>query len=160
MSYLHRASIVCMGKGDEAWPTYTRWMTSTWQGHVGEVIEDLLTHHQRLGEAPSDADEDAPREQLRRIIGYLNNSRQRMHYARYRCAGLPTTSAWMESAVKEINFRTKGTEMFWNNPAGAEAILQIRAASLSHDDRLARFLVRCPGSASLRNGLSASAIAA
>jgi len=37
----------------------------------------------------------------------------------------------MKSAVKEMNFRNKGTEMFWNNPDGAEAILQSRATSLS-----------------------------
>jgi hypothetical protein len=56
----------------------------------------------------------------------------------------------MESAVKEINYRIKGTEMFWNNPAGAEAILQIRAASLSDDDRLIRFLTHRPGQSTLR----------
>ncbi|QDS91685.1 hypothetical protein FF011L_04170 [Roseimaritima multifibrata] len=152
VSYLHHASIVSFGKGDNAWATYTRWMTLAWQSRIGEVIEELTTHQGRLGKAPPDADEDDPREQFRRIIGYLSNNRDRMHYARYRCAGLPTTSAWMESAVKEINYRTKGTEMFWNNPAGAEAILQIRAASLSDDDRLARFLTHRPGSDRLRKG--------
>jgi hypothetical protein len=42
----------------------------------------------------------------------------------------------MQSLVKEINYRVKGTEMFWNDPEGAEAILQVRAAALSDDDRL------------------------
>jgi len=56
---------------------------------------------------------------------------------------------WMESTVKEINDRVKGTEIFWNNPSGAEAILQIRAAALSDDDRLVRFLTNQPGRASL-----------
>ena len=46
--------------------------------------------------------------------------------------------------------RIKGTEMFWNNPVGAEAILQIRAASLSDDDRLVRFLTHRPGQSTLR----------
>ncbi|MFV1963359.1 MAG: hypothetical protein ACC658_16195, partial [Acidimicrobiia bacterium] len=68
----------------------------------------------------------------------------------YRQAGLPTTSAWMESAVKEMNYRIKGTEMFWNNPTGAEAILQIRSASLSDDDRLVRLLTNRPGQTYLR----------
>ena len=84
------------------------------------------------------------------MIGYLENNRSRMDYAEYRKLGLPTTSAWIESAVKEINYRTKGTEMFWNNPAGAEAILQIRSASLSDDDRLVRLLTNRPGKATLR----------
>lgn len=150
VTYLHRGSIVCFGKGDEAWENYMRWMTLVWQGNASEVIDELVVHQSRLGEAPSEAEDDDPREQLRRIIGYLRNNHDRMHYARYRCEGLPTTSAWMESAVKEINMRTKGTEMFWNNPEGAEAILQIRAASLSDDDRLARFLAHRPGSARRR----------
>ena len=80
-----------------------------------------------------------------------------MHYADYRRDGLPTTSAWMESAVKEMNYRIKGTEMLWNNPAGAEAILQIRSAALSDDDRLERFLTNRPGIATLRrNAISQS----
>ncbi len=33
----------------------------------------------------------------------------------------------MESAVKELNYRVKGTEMFWNNPASAETVLCLRA---------------------------------
>jgi hypothetical protein len=57
----------------------------------------------------------------------------------------------MESGVKEMNYRTKGTEMFWNNPTGAEAILQIRAAALSDDDRLVRLLTNRPGQAKLRH---------
>ena len=51
----------------------------------------------------------------------------------------------MESLVKEISYRVKGTEMFWNNPDGAEAILQFRAAALSDDDRLSKHLHARPG---------------
>ena len=53
-----------------------------------------------------------------------------MDYPTYRQQGLPVTTAWMESLVKEMNYRVKGTEMFWNDPAGAEAILQVRSAAL------------------------------
>jgi hypothetical protein len=35
--------------------------------------------------------------------------------------------------------------MFWNDPQGAEAILQVRAAALSDDDRLSRHLRHRPG---------------
>lgn len=160
VTYLFRASIACFGKGDDAWSTYTRWMTLAWRGDVSEVIAELEAHQSRLGEAPPDVADDDPRKQLRQVIGYLKNNRERMHYAEYRKAGLPTTSAWMESAVKEINYRTKGTEMFWNNPAGAEAILQIRAASLSDDDRLARFMAHRQGSATMRKAGETAAIAA
>ena len=150
VSYLYRAALLCFGRGDEAWTTYSRWMTRTWQGRVVEVIGELHTHQQRIGLPPEHASDDDPREQLRVIIGYLQNNRERMKYDEYRIQGLPTTSAWMESAIKEINFRVKGTEMFWNRPSGAEAILQIRAASLCDDDRLARLLSRRPGCPTIR----------
>lgn len=150
VSYLFTASIACYGKCDDAWLTYCRWMTMTWRGHIGEVIEELQIHQQRLGLPDEESGEEDPREQLRRVMGYLENNRLRMGYDQYRSQGLPTTSAWMESAVKEVNYRVKGTEMFWNNPDGAEAILQIRSAALSDDDRLVRFLTFRPGVATLR----------
>jgi hypothetical protein len=68
-----------------------------------------------------------------------------MDYPRYRREGLPITSSPMESLIKQINHRVKGSEMFWNAPHGAEAILQLRAASLSEDDRLDRHLRHRPG---------------
>ncbi|MCA8997699.1 MAG: hypothetical protein KDA80_11955, partial [Planctomycetaceae bacterium] len=71
----------------------------------------------------------------------------RMHYAAYRTQGLPVTSAPMESLVKQMNLRVKGTEMFWNDGLkGGEAILQIRSAALSDDGRLKTYLANRPGS--------------
>lgn len=160
VSYVYRASILCFGKSEVAWATYTRWMTLTWQGKVNEVIGDLREHQLNIGLPPKGVADDDPRQQLRLILQYLRNNSQRMLYDAYRRQGLPTTSAWMESAVKEMNFRIKGTEMFWNNPEGAEAILQIRAASLSDDDRLARFLSHRPGIATVRRDASISPQAA
>jgi hypothetical protein len=51
----------------------------------------------------------------------------------------------MESFVKEMNLRVKGTEKFWNDGASGEAILQIRAAAICDDDRLHTFLQNRPG---------------
>ena len=151
VSYLYRASLLCCGHGEESWDTYSRWMTLAWQGGITDVLKELRSHQQRMGLPSDDVSDDDPREQLRLTIGYLENNRERMKYDEYRCAGLPTTSAWMESAIKEINFRVKGTEMFWNNPHGAEAILQIRSASLCDDDRLARLLSHRPGRSTIRH---------
>lgn len=150
VSYLFTASIVCFGKTPQAWAAYCQWMTAAWQGSIATVIDELQVHQERIGLPAEDACDEDPAEQLRRVLGYLRNNRDRMKYAEYRCAGLPTTSAWMESAVKEMNYRIKGTEMFWNNPTGAEAILQIRSASLSDDDRLVRLLTNRPGQPILR----------
>ena len=67
--------------------------------------------------------------------------------AEYRKQGLPVSSSMVESLIKEINYRVKGTEKFWDNPEGAEAILQVRAALLSDDDRLSDYIASRPGSA-------------
>lgn len=150
VSYLFTASLACFGKTDAAWAAYSGWMRIAWQGKIDEVISELRQHQIRIGLPEKGTPDDDPREQLRQVLGYLDNNRSRMHYDEYRRAGLPTTSAWMESAVKEMNYRIKGTEMFWNNPSGAEAILQIRAATLSDDDRFVRLLTHRPGQAKIR----------
>jgi len=153
VTYLFDASVICFGKTEVAWSAYCNWMTRIWRSDAASaasVIDELKSHHQRLGEPPEDASPDDPRERLRLTIGYFENNRDRMDYVRYRRNGLPTTSAWMESAVKELNYRVKGTEMFWNNPTGAEAILSLRAATLSDDERLTRLLTHRPGQSTLR----------
>jgi hypothetical protein len=63
----------------------------------------------------------------------------------------PLTSSLGESLIKEVNYRVKGTEKFWDNPEGAEAILQLRAAVLSDDNRLQTFIRARPGSATHRH---------
>lgn len=150
VSYLFTASLACFGKTEQAWTVYAGWMRVAWQGNIAFVIAELKVQQSQIGHPPEGAAEDDLREQLRRVIGYLENNRSRMKYDEYRKAGLPTTSAWMESAVKEMNYRIKGTEMFWNNPTGAEAILQIRSAALSDDDRLVRLMTHRPGKSTLR----------
>jgi len=85
----------------------------------------------------TDDETGTPRAQVAISLGYLANQRTRMNYPEYRKQGLPVTSSMVESLIKEINYRVKGTEKFWDNPEGAEAILQLRAAVLSDDDRLA-----------------------
>lgn len=139
-------------------------MRGCWQGEVDQTLDELRTWQTRLGEPPTDCPDTDPRKILSTTITYLTNNRGRMKYSEYRQAGLPVTTAWMESLVKEINYRVKGTEMFWNDPEGAEAILQVRAAALCDDDRLANHLrtragrtfTRRPKSSSLQAGKNKS----
>jgi len=74
-----------------------------------------------------------------------------MNYPTYRRQGLPVMSSLVESLIKEVNQRVKGTEKFWDRPEGAKAILQVRAALLSDDDRLASHIENRPGSAYRRH---------
>ena len=146
LSYLFLAAkTVQASSADDAWSQYLAWMRGCWQGEVQQVIEELHAWRSKLGEPPADASETDPRKIVATTVTYLENNRDRMDYPAYRRAGLPVTTAWMESLVKEVNYRVKGTEMFWNDPEGAEAILQVRAAALSDDDRLSKYLHGRPG---------------
>lgn len=145
MSYLFITAKAVHASTEDAWGQYLAWVRGAWQGDVGQVLEELRGWRTRLGEPPQDAADNDPRKVVAKTIGYLDNNRGRMKYPEYRQAGLPVTTAWMESLVKEVNYRVKGTEMFWNDPDGAEAILQVRAAALSDDERLAKHLAERPG---------------
>lgn len=147
LSYLFLAAkTVHPSSPDNAWTQYLAWMRGGWRGEIWQVIEELRAWQGRIGQPPPDAPENDPRKIVASTVTYLENNRPRMNYPAYRQAGLPVTTAWMESLVKEVNFRVKGTEMLWNDPEGAEAILQVRAAALSDDDRLSNYLRNRPGS--------------
>jgi hypothetical protein len=113
---------------------------------VSDVLTELGTEQQRIGDAPEDAEATDPRTVLERVRGHLGNNRERMAYPEYRKAGPPVTSSWVESLIKEVNDRVKGTEKFWNE-AGAENVLAVRAAVLSDDERLTQHLAARTGSA-------------
>ena len=76
-----------------------------------------------------------------RSLGYLQNNEGRMKYSEYRKEGLPIVSSLVESMVKQIGRRVKGTEKFWTDE-GAEAILQMRADYLSDGDVMTQFWQR------------------
>ena len=79
-------------------------------------------------------------------LRYLSNNEAHMDYSRYRQEGLPITSSLVESRVGEFNARVKNRQKYWNRLGGAEAVLQLRAAVLSEDGRLARYFAERPGS--------------
>ncbi len=142
---LYEAARCLNADADHRWEDYLRWARCCWDGQIGQVIVELKQRQGELGLPPKDCEKTDPRKIFSDAIGYFENNTTRMDYPAYRRQGLPTTSAYMESLVKEINARVKGTEKFWNDGAGGEAILQIRAAALCDDDRLSNFLHSRPG---------------
>jgi hypothetical protein len=149
LTYLYVTATVLATSVPERWRTYVDWLTTCWRGGVRDVIAAmearLAQREPHTGSGKLSATD--PREVLRRTIGYLRNNQDRMNYVAYRKQGLPVTSSMVESLIKEFNYRVKGTEKFWDNPEGAEAILQLRAAVLSDDDRLRTYIEARPGSA-------------
>ena len=108
------------------------------------MLAALREAARRAGEPPADAAEDDPRQLLADAVSYVANNRERMDYPRYRRMGLPIFSAPVESTIKQVNRRIKGSEKFWLK-GGAEAVLHVRAAYLSQDDRARR-----PGTSRVR----------
>lgn len=141
LTYIYLAAKAVLTTAAGRWSQYLDWAEACWQGRVAAVIADLQTWQEQLGPLP--AEEEVPESDPRRVVArtrtYLEHNRARMDYPRYRREGLPVTSSLIESLIKQVNYRVKGTEKFWD-PNGAEAILQVRAAVLSEDQRLSKHL--------------------
>jgi hypothetical protein len=136
--YLYAAACACSGKGTEAaWLLYECWLRLAWSGRVSDLLAGLRIEGERLGRPPADCPEGDPRRVVGEAIGYVENNRSRMAYPRYRRLGLPISSAGVESTIKRLNRRVKGSEKFWLG-GGVEALLQVRAAYLSEDGRADR----------------------
>jgi len=158
LSYLYACALALEDKFAVAWSRYWEMARACWQGGVAEVIAGLNQWLAERGICEGmKLEEKDPRQAVVDAARYLTNHRGRMDYPRYRRLGLPVTSALMESLVKEVNYRVKGTEMFWNDPRGAEAILQVRAAALCDDGRLERYLGTRPGHPFVRRSSVAQA---
>ena len=146
IQYLYQAALAVTADDASGWTLYVRHVTLCWQGRIDEVIAELQQHCRERGLDPgSEIADDHPLKPAADAVRYFHNNRDRMDYPRYRRLGLPVTSAPMESLIKQINARVKGTEMFWDNPQGAEAILHVRAAALCEDGRLDHYLTHRPG---------------
>jgi hypothetical protein len=133
LSYSLAAARAVSADEAEARNKYDQWAAKIWEGRVEEVIDGLTAYGTKLGEPPSDARSDDPREIVRTSRVYYENHADRMDYPRYRCEGFPLTSSLMESTVKQVSRRVKGTEKFWSSP-GSEAILRLRGEYLSDDN--------------------------
>ena len=122
----------------QGWAVDVRWIEWVWQGRVVEVIAELERRQEELGLPAADESEGSPRQIVAGALTYLMNNQTRMRYDLYRRQGLPLTSSHMESTVKQFNRRVKGTEKFWSEE-GAEALLQLRADSLSETEPMEKF---------------------
>ncbi len=137
LSYVFAAAMAGR-KFADGWPIYEQWIRWVWKGEVAQVIAALAQRQLELGAAQEEDGDTSPRRVVAQALTYLQNHQSQMKYAEYRQQGLPITSSYVESAVKQFNQRVKGTEMFWTEE-GAEAMLQLRADHLSANEPLAEF---------------------
>ena len=140
LTYVYSAAMA--GRSREAGgPVYVRWITWVWQGEVPRVIAELAARLVELGPLTPDAADTDPRQIVADTLTYLTNQQSRMNYPAYRLMGLPITSSHIESTVKQISRRVKGSEKFWTKQGG-EALLQLRADQLCDTAPLDSFWLR------------------
>ena len=142
LTYVYSAALA--GRSREAGgPVYRRWITWIWQGEVTRVIAEVAARLAELGPLPEGVAETDPRKILADTLTYLTNQQSRMNYPAYRRLGLPINSSHIESTVKQISRRVKGSEKFWTEQGG-EALLQLRADQLCDTAPLDTFWLQRP----------------
>ena len=141
MSYVYAAAKAVGADPVRGWTLYKQWIEWVWQGKVGKVILELHRWQKQHGKPAKGEAETSPKSVVAKTLRYLTNNRKKMKYDEYRKQGLPIVSSLVESMVKQVSRRVKGTEKFWGDE-GAEAILQLRADYLSDGDVMERFWER------------------
>jgi hypothetical protein len=117
---------------------FKRWIQAVWSGQVATILTELEERSTALGSPPSECADSDPRKLVFESLRYLKNNTDRMRYDDYRRQGLPIMTSAVESAIKMMNKRVKGSEKFWSEQ-GAEAILQLRADHLSETETMNQF---------------------
>jgi hypothetical protein len=137
LSYVFAAAFAG-GPQSEGEARYRRWIQAVWSGQVATILTELEARSASLGPPPSECADSDPRKLVFESLRYLKNNADRMRYDDYRRQGLPIMTSAVESVIKMMNKRVKGSEKFWSEP-GAEAILQLRADSLGEIETMSRF---------------------
>lgn len=165
MCYVYTAAVAVSESEPKQWAQFVAWMRDCWQGRVKNVLEQLESWKEKLkppevsrssettltqpaeARAPPgpSSDQRSRYESVRASWMYLSHNASRMDYPRYRTEGFPVTSSLVESLVGEFNARVKSPQKYWERGAGSEAILQVRAAVLSDDERWERYFAERPG---------------
>ncbi len=137
--YVYAAAMTSGRNANEGWSAYRDWSQWLWKGEVRRLLDALEKRQQELG-VPEPKETGTPRAQVANSLAYLTNQRERMKYDQYRKQGLPITSSPIESTVKQINRRIKGTEKFWDE--GADPMLHLVADRLSQTNAVTKFWSR------------------
>jgi hypothetical protein len=148
LSYVFAAAFAgrLLAEGGEV---YKRWIEAVWSGQVATILPELEARCAELGSPPPECVDSDPRKLVFESWRYLKNNAERMRYDHYRRQGLPIMTSAVESVIKMINKRVKGSEKFWSEP-GAEAILQLRADCLGETETMSRFWLEREAQASSR----------
>ena len=136
--HLHACSVAAFADTPKAQEWYERQEEGLWEGRISRVIGALQKLSRRMGPPRKNSPENDPRRIVARNIGYFRDHRAHMDYPRYRRNGWPIGSGVVESSVKRLGLRVKGSEKQWSIP-GVEAILVLMTAMIAEDNRWETF---------------------
>jgi hypothetical protein len=137
--YVYHAAIE--GQPNElSWQRYCQWIKLLWSGQPEQLLQQMKARQSEIGKPQENEKETSVKTLLNDAIRYITNQQSRMKYAEYRRDGLPISSAYIESTIKQVNRRVKGTEKFWST--NADPILQLRADAISETDPMKTFWQR------------------
>ena len=141
LCYVYAAAMAGVG-AREGWAAYCEWAQWLWSGEVQRILERLAEKQAALGPPRQGDAETSPPQRVADALRYLTNQRSRMNYPEYRRQGLPITSSHVESTIKRINRRMKGSEKFWDQCA--EPLLHLAADYISPSQTLDKFWAARP----------------
>lgn len=136
LCYVYHAAMAGQNSA-AAWTLYCQWAQWLWSGQIELLLAALEQRHQAMALNNTDDSESSPLNKISEALNYLRNQSSRVNYPAYRKQGLPITSAHIESTIKQLNRRVKGTEKFWST--NADPILQLRADYLSQTQPMKTF---------------------
>jgi hypothetical protein len=143
VEHLHQTAQAAFGSSDPAKVWVERQEQRLWKGHLDPLIADIARLSRRAGPPPPKAPDSDPRRILATNLHYFQTNGAGMDYPTFRQRGWPIGSGVVESTIKQIGKRLKGSEKHWTLP-GAEATLQVITALLSDDGLWDAFWKHCP----------------
>lgn len=143
VEHLHQTAQAGFGSGSKAESWFDRQKERLWNGRVRLIIKDIAGLCRKAGPPPKGAAETDRRRILATNLHYFETNREGMDYPRFRKNGWPIGSGIVESTIKQLGKRLKGSEKHWVID-GAESTLQVMAHLIAEDGSWNEFWKRCP----------------
>jgi hypothetical protein len=130
--HVHQTSQAAFGNSTQSEAWTERQKTRLWNGQLDLFLKDIRKLANKLGPPPPKANANDPRRILANQLDYFSTNRAGLDYPTFRKRGWPIGSGIIESTIKQLAKRVKGTEKHWTT-TGAEQTLQVVAHILSED---------------------------
>jgi len=143
VEHLHQTAQAAFGADPKAQAWIERQKDRLWNGRLAPLTAEIARLSRLAGPPPKKAAETDRRRILAANVHYFKTNRAGMDYPAFRKKGWPIGSGIVESTIKQLGKRVKGSEKHWNL-SGAEATLQVMTHLISEDDSWDQFWRRCP----------------